>query len=500
MKPSFANRPLQILVDGSPLDARLTRCAVSALVRQTLNAPSVAEIAFAEPPKELTNLRFGSKVGLQLNSGQSLFTGELTTIERGYDGAEGRVLRLRAYDLLHRLRKTQRSRALKGVSAGDLAMQAAQELGIVCSAEESGPTSALVIQHDQSDLELLVEMAGASGLYLCLDDDTLRLVTLAGTGEPIALKVGRDLSVVRAISSVEAIRRSTDVKAWNVARTSVISASVSLARQDSAELRALDTKAFGDIGKRSLLNRLAATASQCDGLAQADFDRATARGIVLEACADGNPAIRPGATISVSGADDPIDGRFTITSALHRFAEDAGYLTEFSTDPPKQTTRSSRTSLTVGHIFELADPEQLSRVRAKLPLFGDVETEWMPVLTVGAGDDKGLSVLPEVGDDVLIALPDGNPATGVVLGGLFGERKAPGLVPGNTRPFVFRTSNGQAITLDSDNALARIQTSGGDVLELGPKGSRLHSANDLLIEAPGRTLTIRAKAVEFEES
>ena len=67
------------------------------------------------------------------------------------------------------------------------------------------------------------------------------------------------------------------------------------------------------------------------------------------------------------------------------------------------------------------------------------------------------------------------------------------------RPFAFRTGNGQAITLDAAGGLARMETSGGDVFEIGPKGARLHAVADLVIEAPGRTLTIRAKSVEFEQ-
>jgi len=123
----------------------------------------------------------------------------------------------------------------------------------------------------------------------------------------------------------------------------------------------------------------------------------------------------------------------------------------------------------------------------------------MPVVIPGAGAGKGLAVIPEVGDEVLILFPQGDLAVGIVVGGLYGERQSPGLVEAGIRPFAFRTGNGQAITLDAEGGLARIETSGGDVFEMGPKGARMHAVQDLVIEAPGRTLTIRAKAVEFEQ-
>jgi hypothetical protein len=48
----FANRPLRARLDGAPLDPVLGRHAVSAFVRQALNAPALAELVFADPPAD----------------------------------------------------------------------------------------------------------------------------------------------------------------------------------------------------------------------------------------------------------------------------------------------------------------------------------------------------------------------------------------------------------------------------------------------------------------
>jgi hypothetical protein len=63
---------------------------------------------------------------------------------------------------------------------------------------------------------------------------------------------------------------------------------------------------------------------------------------------------------------------------------------------------------------------------------------------------------------------------------------------------VLRTAAGQALELSSDSALARLSNSRGSLLELSPGGSRLAAAGDLVVEAPGKTITIRAAAVNFE--
>jgi hypothetical protein len=89
-----------------------------------------------------------------------------------------------------------------------------------------------------------------------------------------------------------------------------------------------------------------------------------------------------------------------------------------------------------------------------------------------------------------------------VLGGLYGERIAPGR-PGaraaGARAFTVRTPGGQALTLDSVDAMARLQTRAGGLFEFSAGGSHLRASGDLLIEAPGRKLTIRAASVAFEE-
>jgi uncharacterized protein involved in type VI secretion and phage assembly len=500
MKAAYANAPVRIMFGDAVLDPVPAQHVTSILVRQRLSAPSLAEITFAEPPDDFVqSLRFGASVKLVVGADATLFEGETTAIEHERDGAEGRVVRVRAYDRLHRLRKKQRARVAEMAPISKFLADTVGEIGLDCDAVETGPTRGLVVQSEQSDLDLLTTLAAEAGLFFYLDRGTLRLTSLAGHGDAIDLKVGRELSVARATASAEGMRRGTQTTAWDVLHTEVVDASVAVARQDANDTHALDASDFGDVGKRILFNRLANNSGEAEALAQADMDRSAARDVIVEATAMGNPEIRPGCIVNVLGLSGNIDGRYTVTVAEHTVTDASGYLTSFSTEPPKiARVATPCPAFTLGVVTDVSDPERLSRVRAKLPLLGDLEGAWMPVVIPGAGKEKGLAVLPEIDDQVLIVFPQGDPAYGLVLGGLYGRRKSPGLVEGGTRPFAFRTGNGQAITLDAEKGLARIETSGGDVLEMGPNGTRVYATRDLLIEAPGRKLTIRADAVEFE--
>ncbi|MBW8886161.1 MAG: hypothetical protein JF616_00270, partial [Fibrobacteres bacterium] len=110
-----------------------------------------------------------------------------------------------------------------------------------------------------------------------------------------------------------------------------------------------------------------------------------------------------------------------------------------------------------------------------------------------------VAVFPEVGDNVLVICPDGDPARGIVLGGLYGDKDLPrGFSNQRPQPFVFRTGGGQRLELSSTSATARLATAAGSLLELAPGRVRLAAAGDLVIEAPGKTITFRADLINFE--
>lgn len=503
MTSIFANRPLRARLDGSPLDATLGRYAVSAFVRQTLNAPAMAELVFADPPNDtLGGLRLGAGLAFSVDGSGDLFDGEITAVEYQQDADQGRVVRLRALDKLHRARLRQRARTLTDTSVADLAGQIAGDLGLGFQCAEHPPTRALIVQHDQNDFDLVVDLARDAGLYLVVDGGDLRLISLAGDGDPIPLRMRREIIEARASAGADSLRPWTSAQSWDPSRAVAANARAGLARQDAEELRDGGLTAFPDLGGRTLFNRLAEAAAEAESLAQADLDRAVARAVLLDATIEGNTHLRPGRPVNLEGVGDLVDGRCVVTRALHRFEEARGYVTEISTEPPARPDRPRVPAFTLGRVTDADDPAGLARVRVKLPVVGDVETGWMSVLLVGAGADKGVSILPEPDDDVLVLFPDGDLARGVVLGGLYGERTAPGPRGAGTagaRAFTVRTPGGQVLTLDSVDALARLETRAGGLFEFGPNGSRLKASGDLVIEAPGRRLTIRAAAVAFEE-
>jgi len=137
---------------------------------------------------------------------------------------------------------------------------------------------------------------------------------------------------------------------------------------------------------------------------------------------------------------------------------------------------------------------------AALPAYAGLETDWLHVTAPAAGADKGLAMLPDVDDHVLVLLADEDRSRGVVLGGLYGRGGIPdsGVSDGAVRRFTLRTAAGHVIQLDDESRSMKLTDATGNCLELTPGHLKLHAAVDLVIEAPGRSLLLRAQKIDFE--
>ena len=492
-------------LDGAPPEPALASCLSEIEVRQALNAPSLAVLTFLDStPAASGKIAIGTRLGLRAGDGAHLFSGEITGITRRVNGKRERSLEVRAYDKLHHLRKRQKLRAISDSSLADLASTLTEDLGLkVESVAEDPAASPVIIQHRQSDFDLLSQVAAEAAVYFWLDDDVLRLVSLGGDGkDELKLTVGDNILEASSDVNAEAMRKSSEAIAWELATNTVDKAQVGAASQDALEMRMDDVAAFGALGERTLVNRVADTSDAARRLAQGDMDRATARGLDFNLLCEGNPAIRPARVVRIDGLGPEADGPIVVAKAIHRFDGSSGYTTRITTEPPENGNAvAGCATATLGVVVDTNDPEKRARVKARFPVLGDSQSDWMPVLSLGAGGSKGVVVIPEPDDQVLVLFPDGDPAHGIVIGGLYGSRAAPGERPSaGARSFLLRSPSGPEVTLDGCKTLIRLESGAGDKFEMGPDSSVFHTVRDLTIEAPGRTIKMRAAHVEFERA
>ncbi|EMY32213.1 hypothetical protein D477_021333, partial [Arthrobacter crystallopoietes BAB-32] len=434
---------------------------------------------------------------------QPLFAGDVTVVERSYAANANRLLRLRAYDALHRLRKRQSTRLLEATDLAGLAAALSAGTGLQVSSRAAGHAVGPVYQCGRSDLAVLAEICSRAGRYPVVAGDQLLLVPLSGNddGEPLELELGVNLHSAELELSQEPSFRSADVAGWHPDPAAAVRGRAE-DRGARAEVKADPAPAIvgggGPLQRRNELHREAAAA---EALGQAELDVRSAAEATAELVADGDPALRPGQRIRLRGVAAEFEGTYTVCTAAHKI-DATGYESAVSTRPPGPPAARAADVATLGIVTGTEDPQQLGRVRVSLPAYPDLATAWAPVLVAGAGPDKGAVVLPATGDHVLTLLLAADPGNAVVLGGLYGTHQAPdAAVPGpRGGRYTLRTADGQQVMLDGAGHRLALADGHGSTIELGPDLLRISSATDLTLEAPGQALRIRARSVDFEEA
>ncbi len=506
MRSISALPDIMVELDGSPLQSEDTRTLGELRIHQRLSLPTLCELTFFDPPGPLGSASLDAaglslRVTMQGHPGY-LFIGEVTAVEYSYGPSHENLVRIRGYDLLHRLRKRQQVRAHIHVTLVDLIRDFVGDYGIPVEAMERGPVWMRLIQQDQSDLDFLREVAERCGLYFILRDGVLHIVSLEGTGEEIQLVLGESLFEARIEVNGDPACRFVSTTGWDPWRIEQHQGDTETARVGRNILAQVPPDRFSVTGKRMLVDEAVQDDSQARAVAQAELDFNVGREVILWGVAEADPRLQPGTPVRIQGVAPYLAGRYILTAVNHCIDSQKGFISEISTAPPVRRQRSKGAIGALGVVTQIDDPENRGRVQVSLPAYNDVETDWMSVLTAGAGVHKGLVMLPDVGDQVLVLFTQGDPAQGVVLGGLYGSQKPPdwGIEGGAVKRYTFQTPGGQRLQLDDANNSMRLENSQGSYIELAPGKVRLHSKTDLDLEAPGHSVVVRGKSIDFERA
>ncbi|OAI19343.1 hypothetical protein A1507_07215 [Methylomonas koyamae] len=509
---------VQIELAGKPLAAGDAQYLTELKVSERLSLPSQCELAFQGLPDllgELAATAAGSALTVRIGRDRSLFQGSVTALEYEFAPANHLGLRIRAYDQLHGLRLRQAPRSYVDLTVTELAATLAADLDLAVAADETGPVWRLIMQHEQSDLELLAEFAERAGLYFHLRDSVLQFSSLAGRPATAVLKLGENLLEARIEANSGQRRQAVGNLAWDPWQAAARSGRADTARRPAGAESGFHAESAPEF---TSTDDSVQDDNQAEAFAQAQLDHRAASATTFRGIAAGDAELMPGLAVRLDGLPGPVNGQYVLSAVTHRFDSRQGYVCELDSAPPPLKPRKRATLASVGFVTRVDDPEGLGRIKAMLPSYGDLETGWIGVACAGAGKGKGLQLLPGLGDKVLLALIREDPAQAIVIGGLYGDSPLPddAVVDGDIGRYFLATPGGQRIALDDAERSIRLHTASGQRVELQPDkirlqldsgsffeladdATRLHAAADLEIEAPGRTVTIRGRAINFEQ-
>jgi phage baseplate assembly protein gpV/phage protein D len=506
MMPLAAIPQLRIEIAGRALNVRESSALSGVVIQQRLSAPALCELSFVDlDENEIAGATFLPGLSMQVSIGQAsepVFSGEVTAIEHQYLPNRVRSVRIRGYDKLHRLRKRQPVRAHVQVTLAALAQEVVDDLGI----RVEGPDATLLwkrlIQYRLSDFDLLQNLAENSSLYFTLRGDTLHLISLRRYSEPKNLRLGRELLEARVESNGDSVCREVRAFGWDPSHFTwhQSEASYPAIRRETGVR--MEPRNLGGSGERTLANQTSPDTEHASALAQAELDSRVARELVFTGTALGDPELYPGRAISVSRMAAALDGTYVLTSVRHVVNRESGFVSEISTEPPPRRPRDNGFFAAPATVSRVNDPENLGRIQVSLPTCGDLETDWLCVLSAGAGASKGLMALPDVGDQVIVLVSSENPALGLVLGSVYGSGGFPdsGIEAGVVARYTLLTPGGQRLRMDDSRNSIRFENKEGSFIELLPHQVKVHAATDMVFEAPGRNLVIQAEKIDFRRA
>lgn len=502
---------LRITVDGTELPDDILHLLADAFVDDNLLLPDMFSLRFRDPDRLVlakAGLVIGARVELAVVAAEQgtperLMVGEVTALEAEAHGS-GTYTTVRGYDSAHRLLQGSRTTVFVNVTYADIVRKVATQHGLAAGRiDDTRVVHEFVAQANTSSWQFLRGLADEIGYDLLVEDGTLSFTKPAQAAdgpagangeEPHVLELGRDLLRLRAVVTASGQVPKVEVRGWHAATGRSVAAPVPTSTH-SAQIGVQAPQLAEKFGASPYVRTHRALHAQdrADAAAQALADRLGGTFAELEAVARGNPTLRAGVPVALAQLGSPFDGRYVLTQVRHGFDPDAGYTTALTVSGRQersllgltggQGTRSATAAaapgVVPGVVTDNRDPADIGRVKVALPWLDDGFTSsWARVVQPGAGAGRGTLVMPEIGDEVLLAFEHEDLSTPYVLGGLYSQHRRPpsAKVPGvdstgvkSQHPFVSRT--GHRLEFADDEAGSGIWLRTGDgKLELAMDG------------------------------
>jgi phage protein D/phage baseplate assembly protein gpV len=436
-----------IKIDGADAPQRIVDNLISIEVDDSLNLPDMFTMQLRDPKLEWIDsdtLGIGKEVEISARgeSGRAkLMVGEITACETNFKHGVGATMVVRGYDQSHRLNRGRQAKSFVQVTDSDIATKIARELGLKVEADSTTEVHEYVLQDNQTNLEFLESRAKRIGFRVLVEGDTLyfKRIPKEGTEVPV-LEWGVNLSEFNARLTTSKQASEVEVRGWDPQAKREIVGRANRA-QDMPEIGErrqggqVAGAAFSTAGKEIVVNRVVGTQAEADALAQSRCEEMGGDFIQAEGVCGGNPAVCAGAMVELKGLSNRFQGRYRITHALHHY-DAKGYNTRFTISGrhantlaelvSRQSSGSGSHSVVVGIVTNNQDPQQMGRVKVKLPWLAEgIESHWARIATPMGGPDRGMVFLPEVNDEVLVAFEHGDLNHPYVLGALWNGRDKP---------------------------------------------------------------------------
>ncbi|PJF40818.1 MAG: phage late control D family protein [Chloroflexi bacterium] len=331
-----------ILVNGSELSTDILVDVVGVSVHQDVNAASMFTIRMMTWDIQKSELTWvddslfnvGNTVSIKMgyvDHVQEVIAGEITGLELEYIAAEPPQLVVRGYDRRHRLLRGRKTKSFLNMKDSDIAKQIAGNHSLSPTVVDTKVKLDYVLQHNQTDMEFLLDRAQRIGYEVVVEDKKLyfRPRQVAGS-EALTLDLQQDLlEFFPRLTAVTQVGEMS-VRGWDIKKKEAITGK---ATSESTKLGSkTGTKAAGTFGTRAewSVERPVSTKAEADAIAQGRFDEMALAYVTAEGKILGNTSLKAGEIVKIEGAGKRFSGKYYVTSAVHTYMPRTGYETNFT--------------------------------------------------------------------------------------------------------------------------------------------------------------------------
>jgi uncharacterized protein involved in type VI secretion and phage assembly len=497
-----------VLVDGNELDETLSKRIREVRILSYLRLPDMCTLSVVyqkgkegeDQPIDSHPFDIGKSLEVKLGARDqltttSLFKGQLVSQELNF-GAGGVELMVRAFDRSHTLIRARKVRTFQNQTTSDIVTKVLGEAGFSAQCDSTGDPHEFMQQDNETDWDFIWRLAERVGFEFVVQD-TNAYFRKPSADNPVALDWPETLrSFSPRVTATQQAQQVT-LAAFDPKTKQAINATASSPDQ-VARIGVERSTVAGAFDGADIHIATEPVMSQSEGqaVAQALLDKLANGYIAAEGVSDGNPNIRAGTSVQVSGLGQKFSGLYRVAAATHILRGGATYETHFANSPAHTLLGSvggDRASgggplafgaqLVVGLVTNNADPDKMGRVRVQYPSLGpDAEGAWAPITSVSAGNARGVMMLPVVGEQVLIGFEHGDTRRPYVLGSLFNGTDLPG-------DDLTQSQDGSFALLSDQKIVATAK----DAMNLTTKQSLTVSADQNISETAQQSYTIESQ-------
>lgn len=341
LAPEFA-----VHINGSPLPNEAVADIVSINVVEDLDATSMCTLTLsgwntAEMKVKWMDdqlFREGNPVEIEVGYQdhlQLVFSGEITGLEPDFPEARPATFTVRAYDRRHRLMRQRKTQSFTNFKDSDIAGKLAREAGLAAHVEDSKVKLPYVLQHNQTDLEFLLNRAQRIDYEVVMEDRTL-LFRPRKIEKTAKLTLRRDIELLEfrpRMTTMSQVEEFT-VRGWNAKEKKEI-----VAHSTAGDLSTvMGGTTSGPSNVQQVFSRTGSTLvtvpvqsqEEADRIAKQRFSEMALGYVRAEGKCIGDPQLRAGIVVKIEGVGERFSGLYYLRAVEHRYSMQKGYRTAFS--------------------------------------------------------------------------------------------------------------------------------------------------------------------------